>query len=58
VIFVLILCKCGVHVFMYEEHGGSMVVARFTNCSYGEGLVCSLILEFEKLLVGLFGLEP
>jgi len=22
---------------VYEKHGGSMVVARFTNCSYDEG---------------------
>jgi len=26
---------------MYEEHGGSMVVARFKNCSYDEGEDCS-----------------
>jgi len=25
---------------VYEEHGGSMVVARFTNCSYDEGDDC------------------
>jgi len=26
---------------VYEEHGGSMVVARFKNCSYDEGEDCS-----------------
>jgi len=30
-----------VHIFVCEEHGGSMVVARFTNCSYDEGEDCS-----------------
>jgi len=35
--FCLHLCKCDVHIFVYEEHGGSMVVARFKNCSYDEG---------------------
>jgi len=39
-----------VDIFVYEEHGGSMVVARFTNCSYDEGEDCSgcgsLVLSF------------
>ncbi|XP_027932767.1 uncharacterized protein LOC114188377 [Vigna unguiculata] len=42
---------CGVHIFVYEEHGGSMVVTRFTNCSYDEGEDCggcgSLVVSFR-----------
>ena len=49
--FCLHLCKCGVHIFVYEEHGGSMVVTRFTNCSYDEGEDCggcgSLVVSFR-----------
>jgi len=49
--FCLHLCKCDVHIFVYEELGGSMVVARFTNCSYDEGEDCngcgSLVLSFR-----------
>jgi len=36
---------------MHEEHGGSMVVVRFTNCSYSEGEDCggcgSLVVSFR-----------
>ena len=39
--FCLHLCKCDVHIFVYEEHGASMMVAQFTNCSYDEGEDCS-----------------
>lgn len=49
--FCSCLCKCGVCIFMHEEHGGSMVVVRFTNCSYSEGEDCggcgSLVVSFR-----------
>ena len=52
VYFCLYLCKCDVHIFVYEEHGGSMVVARFKNCSYDEGEDCSgygsFVLSFKS----------
>jgi len=42
--FCLHLCKCGVHIFVYEEHGGSMIVTRFTN--YGG--YRSLVVSFKR----------